>query len=202
MFSKTIIACLIIPYLLGAQSPRLSSSEFKWAIFHPVAALKVKKITKKCNAIFFAGNIKQELDSFSSGGLLDAYRHTFYMAAYAQKIRIKKIRKLGQAHEKANYRQFQKMQNEEGEIPDSLSSVMDLRNNELGFALGCNNRSLALPALKAKVIEEIKAGKAIVFKRNTAGNYVTCDDKPLKRVSTKSWYVPKCLVPSNHKSSS
>src|SRR4051812_13665915 len=98
MSSKIFIAFFAtLSFLSAAQSPQLSSYEVKWAAGHPFAALKVKKISKRCNAWYLSGNVKQQLDSFASGGQLDAYRHAFYMAAYAQKIKIKKIRKLGRA---------------------------------------------------------------------------------------------------------
>ncbi len=190
------------PFFSLAQVPKLSTYELKWAIGHPFAAIKVKKISKKCDAAFLSGDIKQQLDSYSSGGQLDAFRHVFYMAAYSQKIRVKKVRKLGKAHEKANYRQFVKSQNEEGELPDSLASVMDLQNNELGFAIGCNNRKISIEELKTKVIQDIRNGKAVIFKRDHRGAYVDCAGHPLQKANVTKWYIPKCLVPSNYKSSS
>ena len=80
------------------------------------------------------------------------------MAAFAQKIKIKKLKKLGIAHEKGNYRQFKKYQNEEGERPDSLSNVMDLKNNDLGLKIGSENKKISLADLKELVINEIKNG--------------------------------------------
>jgi hypothetical protein len=203
IFKIYMTGLLCLPFFSPAQSPKLSSYELKWALGHPFAALKIKKITKKCDVAFLSGNIKERLDSLTSGGQLDAFRHVFYMAAYAQKIRVKKVRKLGRAHEKANYRQFINNKTEEGEQPDSLASVMDLKNNELGFAIGCNNRSMDIAELRHKVVEEIKLGKAVIFKRDLRGNYVDCSNRPLqKKEMIGQWYVPKCLVPSNYKSSS
>ena len=204
MSGKTIIrVLLLLHFFMTGKSQSLSPPELKWALGHPFAALKVKKITRQCDPLFSDRAVKQQLDSFASGGKLDACRHMFYMASYAQKIKVKKVRKLGIAHEKANYKQFLKLQNEEGEIPDSLSSVMDLQNNELGFAIGCNNRSLTREELRNKIIEEIKNGKAVIFKRDAAGNYLDCENKPLKiNDYRKRWFIPKCLVPSSYKSSS
>src|SRR5690606_27581918 len=140
--------------------PKLSKYEKRWAIFHPFAAIKVNKISKKCFIIYKQQNIKTELDTFTNGGKLDAFRHAFFMAAYAQKVKVEKLRKLGKAHEKGNYRQFLKSQLEDGERPDSLSCEMDLLNNELGFVIGKSNKKLILEELKNAVISEIKNGKA------------------------------------------
>ena len=139
---------------------------------------------------------KKELDGFESGGKTDAFRHVFFMAALSQKISVRKLRKLGKAHEKGNYKQFLKLQNEQGELPDSLGSVMDLQNNEVGFKIGTSNKNAEPQELKAKVIDAIKNGEAVYFKRNAEGNYVTCDGKTIERKNYK-WFVPKCLIKTN-----
>lgn len=178
--------------------PKLSKYEKRWAIFHPFAAIKVNKISKKCFVIYKQPNIKTELDTFTNGGKLDAFRHAFFMAAYAQKVKVEKLRKLGKAHEKGNYRQFLKSQLEDGERPDSLSCEMDLLNNELGFVIGKSNKKLILEELKNAVISEIKNGKAFIIKRNVFGNYVDCNNQEIDIFwFSKSWFVPKCLIKSD-----
>ena len=120
------------------------------------------------------------------------------MSVLSQKIKVKKLRKLGIAHEKGNYRQFKNHQNEEGERPDSLGNVMDLINNELGFKIGSENKKNSLGELKEIVITEIKNGKSVIIKRNKHGMYVECDNKIIDMQLYKGkWFVPKCLVPSN-----
>lgn len=182
-----------------AQGISLSKEEFCWAVFHPFAAIKVKKITAKANVIYSQDSIKINLDRFSSGGQLDAFRHVFYMAAFAQKIKIKKLRKLGIAHEKSNYRQFLNSKTEDGELPDSLSSVMDLMNNELGFNIGNSQKKIDRESLKKDVIERIKKGDATIMKRNKNGRYVDCSGNEIEPHADKKWSLPKCLVKSNHK---
>jgi hypothetical protein len=152
----------------------------------------------KTFVIYEQPNTKIALDNFNNGGKLDAFRHVFFMAAFAQKIKIKKLKKLGIAHEKGNYRQFKKHQNEEGERPDSLSNVMDLKNNDLGLKIGSENKKISLADLKELVINEIKNGKAQIIKRNKQEMYVECNDQIIDMQLYKGkWFVPKCLVPSN-----
>lgn len=138
------------------------------------------------------------LDSFSNGGKLDAFRHTFAMAYFSKYVSTKKLRKLGKAHERGNYLQFLNGKEEDGELPDSLSSVMDLKNNALGFSLVKEVKKLSPEEIKQKVIEEIRMGKAIIIKRNSEGLYLDCVGNIISRKRMYvQWNVPKCLVASN-----
>lgn len=197
---KLKIFLLLISFSCGALAQKPFKQEVWWGLWHPIAALKVKKIKAKADRIYDQPDIKDQLDNLSSGGKLDAFRHVFYMAAFAQKIKIKKLRKLGIAHEKGNYRQFLKHQNENGEVPDSLSTVMDLYNNEVGLNIGFSvaYKTMSLDKLKELVIWKIKSGNAAIIKRNKQGLFVECNDKIIDPQLYKGkWFVPKCLVPSN-----
>lgn len=169
-----------------------------WAFTHPCAALKVKKIYKRCAPIYEELKKNKTLDSFENGGKLDAFRHVFFMAAFDQKLKTKKLRKLGIAHEKGNYAHFLKNIKEDGELADSLSTVMDLQNNELGFRIGNCNKKTDLQNLKNLVIEAIKKGEAVYFKRNASGQYLNCAGEViiLENYQNK-WFIPKCLVKTN-----
>jgi hypothetical protein len=191
-----LLFCICANFVFAQRVKTLSCPEKKWALFHPIAALKVKKIYKTIMPLYDEVKTKKELDAFESGGKTDAFRHIFFMAALSQKISVRKLRKLGKAHEKGNYKQFLKLQNEQGELPDSLGSVMDLQNNEVGFAIGTANRKLNLEELRSKTIEAIKNGEAVYFKRNASGNYVNCSGEIIDRKNYK-WSVPKCLIATN-----
>jgi hypothetical protein len=180
-----------------AQQP-VSRYEFRWAVFHPFAALKVKKQLPKALAIYTAMKKSGLPDAYNSGGKLDAFRHVYTMAFLARHIKPRKLRKLGKAHEKGNKRQFMKGKQEEGERPDSLACDMDLRNNELGFAIGLANRTAGDTLLKDMVLQAISDGKAWYLKRNARSEYVDCAGKPLDpSLYRKNWYVPKCLIKTN-----
>ena len=169
-----------------------------WAFAHPFAALKVKKIYKKCVPLYEELKKSKALDHFENGGKLDAFRHTFFMAAFDQKIKTRKLRKLGIAHEKGNYARFLKNIKEDGELADSLSTVMDLKNNELGFRIGSVNKKKDLQNLKELVIEEIKKGEAVYFKRNLSGNYLNCAGEVIILGNYQNkWFIPKCLIATN-----
>jgi hypothetical protein len=172
-----------------------SFHEKKWALFHPFAALKIKKLYKSCRVYYLEVKKANVLDTFESGGKLDAFRHVFFMAGFSQKIKAKKVRKLGVAHEKGNYIHFKKGIKEEGEIPDSLSTVMDLYNNETGIRIGVENKGLDLASLKEKVLEEMKLGKVLYFRRNRNGDYLDCDGNLIRLDDyQKKWFIPKCMI--------
>src|SRR6478609_8317397 len=105
---RVLFFILLFSFVLdtSSQVPKPSFAEFTWSIFHPVAAIKVKKITRRANQMLPEFNIEKTLDPYSAGGKADAFRHVYFMALYAQKIKPKKLVKLGKAHEKSNYRQF------------------------------------------------------------------------------------------------
>jgi hypothetical protein len=199
MIHKYTLALLLLIFLNFVNGQKPFREEVFWGIWHPFAAIKVKKMYSNAQVIYKQPTIKLALDSFNNGGKLDAFRHAFFMAAFAQKIKTKKLKKLGIAHEKGNYRQFKKNKKEEGEQPDSLSNVMDLKNNELGLNIGTENKKLSLDELKQKVIKEINAGKAIIIKRDNNGHYVDCNNQLIdQKLYVNKWYVPKCLVLSDY----
>ena len=195
-FLNIFFACLFIN---GAHAQQVSKWDILWGISHPFSAIKIKKISKSLIGIYNLNELKLELDSFENGGKLDAFRHTFFMAAFAQNVRISKLRKLGLAHEKGNYRQFLKNQKENKEIPDSMGTVMDLFNNELGFKIGSENNKISLIDLKNSVLKEIQNGNALIIKRDKLGNYIDCENSIIDiTLFFKKWYVPKCLVKSDY----
>ena len=191
------IVILLCHSSLFAQH-HISACEYRWAFFHPFAALSIRKHLPRAMAVYHDVEKAALLDNYGSGGKLDAFRHTYTMAYLARSIPVKKLRKLGRAHEKGNRRQFLQGSLEDGERPDSLACEMDLRNNELGFLLGAANKTATDTVLKEIVVLAIREGKAWYLRRNARSEYVDCAGKTLDvALYRKSWYVPKCLVKSD-----
>lgn len=180
------------------QTTGYSAYELSWALSHPAAAIKAKKIKDECDRFFDQKRFSTMLDSFANGGKLDAFRHVFYMAAMAREVKPSKLRPLGRAHEKSNYNQFKRGTLEFGERPDSLSGVMDLANNELGLRIGSSAKNMDYETLSLLVIKSIKNGEALIMKRNRKGNYLDCSGKEINLAQFKDkWAIPKCLVNSD-----
>jgi len=176
----------------------VSIYEVRWAVFHPFAAIKIKCQLPKAMLVYKEVRGARLLDSLESGGKLDAFRHTYAMAYLSRNIRVRKLRKLGLAHERGNKKQFKKHQLEEGERADSLACEMDIRNNELGFLLGSAHKTLNDEQLKVLTLNAIQEGKAWYLKRNSYFVYVTCLGEPINlSLYKQKWYVPKCLIKTN-----
>jgi len=191
-----LVACLFS--VQGQSFGKLSPYEKRWALFHPFAALKVRKHLPAARQVYREVKDSLLLDAYESGGRLDAFRHTYVMAYLAQHVPVRKLRKLGRAHEQGNRRDFRLGKTEFGERADSLACQMDLQNNEVGFATGYANKQLSAQELKYLVIAGIKAGKSYYLLRDQAGNYLRCDHTPIHLPDYQGlWYIPKCLVPSN-----
>lgn len=173
----------------------ISSYEYYWAVFHPFAALKIKHRLPIAMNVYKEVESAKLLDTLNSGGKLDAFRHTYTMAFLSRKIGTKKLKKLGRAHEKGNYKQFMHHQLEDGERPDSIAGEMDLRNNIIGCMLGAENNNSTDEELKVIVILAIKAGKAWYLKRDINAQYMTCQNEIINiKEFTGKWFIPKCLI--------
>lgn len=194
-----IITCFIVCFAEQSFSQhQISKYEYRWAVFHPFAAKKIQKHLIEAMDVYQVVKNAKTLDGFESGGTLDAFRHTFTMAYLSRFVKINKIRKLGKVHEKGNEYFFYRNHQEFGERADSLACVMDLRNNELGFEIGKNNKNASKDDLKNIVIEQIKAGNAWKLKKNDQNLYVSCQNEPILIENYKGkWFLPKCLIKSN-----
>ena len=177
----------------------LSKYEKQWAIWHPFAAKKIKKHQAEMYAVYKEVKQQHLLDTFENGGKLDAFRHTFAMAYFSKFVKANKLRKLGKAHEKANRWQFlHSLTDEDGELSDSLSSVMDLKNNDIALSMRKEVKDLSAEEIKQKVLLLIKNGDVFIMKRNAEGKYLDCEGNIIPAEKIKSiWNTPKCLVKSN-----
>lgn len=191
-----VLVCFVFSF--KAQQPKLSRPEKWWSFTHPWAAIKVKTIAKKCKVVYQQNLPVFKPDTFLSGGRPDAFRHAFYMAAFAQKIRPRALIKLGKAHEKGNYRQYLNSRMEDLFLPDSASGLMDLFNNAVGLELGRHHRQVSLEQLASLCINAINEGKMKIIKRNKIGERVSCNNQvPDPFYFAGKWNIPFCLVPSN-----
>lgn len=177
---------------------KLSRYEKWWVLTHPFVAHKAFLITNE--ARIETDSIRKDirLDHDPYGGQVDAFRHTYWMARLAQNIKWRKAISLGVAHEKTNYLSFKKnKKDEDGFLPDSLSSVMDLANNKVGVAVGCNYKNLSPAEVKIMILHAILEGKMVVLKKNKAGDFLDCAGHVVLHAIEPTWFTPKCLVSSN-----
>lgn len=203
MLIKTTYLLLIFVFIEShtySNSTNLIDPEKAWALKHPFAAFKVKKIKAQCDFIYNSTSLRQQLDTFSNGGNLDAFRHVFFMLAFSQKVKVSALRRLGKAHEKKNRQDFLKSKMMQLDHPDSLGTIMDLENNELAFKLSSSHFSDSYEQLKEFILVEIKSGHAYIMKRDNKCNYLSCENEVIDlNLYLRRWSIPKCLAPSNYR---
>ncbi len=173
---------------------KLSCPGKKWVFMHPFKARKAKHLTQYVLAVTREVKKTGELDSIENGGKLDAFRHAFWMATLTQGIGERRARRLGNAHEKGNYRDLKKRRLEEGLLPDSVSVAMDLYNNEKGIELGKKHKE----NLREHVVSAIQQGEMKIIYRNHAGEFLNCRGEILTTAKWQGkWVNERCLIKSN-----
>jgi len=198
LFTITILLSMNLFSQSGLDSFfKLSGPKRTWVIFHPFKAKKSLRISKETNKVSDSIAKTNLLDGDKAGGQVDAFRHAFWMARLRQEIGKRAARSLGKAHEKENYITYKKNKLEDGVVPDEISSIMDLHNNEEGLKLITKGSKISQKTLIYRIVNAINAGKMKIIKKDKKGNFLTCDGKIIKKEELKGkWKNNKCLVSS------
>jgi hypothetical protein len=178
---------------------KLSKPEKYWVLSHPFVAKKSWKCTQRARAT--TDSLAQaEVLTDGNGGQLDAFRHAYWMVLLRVEIGERRARKLGQAHERGNFLQYQNGKQEDGALPDSISTVMDERNNAIGRALGDSllkhPTDSSLNAVQL-VLFAVWNGELWIIRKDENGKPLSCEGDLLPESEKKKWNIPKCLVRSD-----
>jgi len=181
------------------QVSNLHYPEKKWVLTHILVAPKANKISDLAKKYANEAINDPDFDGDYSGGQIDAYRHTIWMAMLTQEINAKKAYKLGVAHEKGNEIDFRKKILEEERLPDSVSCEMDLKNNDVGIEIGKTNLKASHDELKVIVKQAVLSGKCYKIKKDENRNFLDTQGNiiPAKDWLGK-WINPKVLVSSDY----
>ena len=199
-----IFYCLLSSLQIFSQSnwqafKKLSCAEKTWVVFHVFKAKKAFEVPKEAQRVADSVAKTSLLDGDKNGGQVDAFRHAYWMARLHQEIGKNAALKLGKAHEKSNYQQYKKQQLENGEIPDKISSEMDLFNNSIGVTYTEKGIPYPKNGLIYRIVNGILAGDYRIIKKDQKKNYLSCDDTIIPKKSLKGkWKNEKCLVNSNN----
>jgi len=178
----------------------LSGPEKRWVCAHPFITIKTLRISERAGAITMGQERAPDLDGYSNGGQVDAFRHCFWMASLCLEIKEKKALKLGIAHERGNEKDFKKRQYEEGALPDLIANTMDLWNNQVGAMLIRENPGVSEASLILLAKAGVKSGRCKIIKRDSSGEYL---DEAGEIVQHEAWHGKwlnaRCLVSSDHK---
>ncbi len=177
---------------------KLSRPEKCWVLTHPFKAKRAYKVSIEARHKADSLAKTPMLDKDANGGMVDAFRHAYWMARLSQTMKAKKALKLGYAHEKGNYLQYKKHKTEDGSIPDKISSDMDIFNNKIGAQIGDSLKNTPPEKLEEIIIDAILQGKMKIILKDKNGNYLDCNYNIIPTDSLKhKWINNKCLVNSN-----
>lgn len=199
----TIILLLFLSTQLTAQSNwekfwKLSTTHQIWVVTHPFKAKKASQISMEATKVSDSVAKTDLLDKDTAGGQVDAFRHAYWTARLQQEIGKRAAISLGKAHERDNYRTFKKKQTENGIAPDQASKEMDLFNNKVGLRFTKKGIPSAKNELTQNIVDAILIGDLKVIKKDTAGNYLTCDGELIPSSALgNSWHNNKCLISSS-----
>ncbi len=200
--SLIFVLCFFLSLQLASQSKNtrfssLSSPEKWWVVWHPFKAKKALEASLRAlvvtDSIKNTGSIGVDIN----GGRLDAFKHSFWMAALSQRIGQRAALSLGSAHEKGNYRSFLNGSLEDGFLPDKVSTDMDLFNNQAGVQISVDYPMVREKELIQLTLEMLKQGGLRTIKKD--GNvFLTCQGNTIPEASLiGNWENDKCLIPSN-----
>lgn len=196
-----IILTMAIPIKNYAQQAKsIHFSEIWWVVKHPLIAKTAYKTTNTARFIANSHITDPALDGDYNGGMVDAFRHTLWMAMLVQEISPKAAMELGKAHEKGNYRDFKRKKLEEDKLPDSVSSAMDLRNNEIGTKIGQEYMGTDIETLTQLVSVAVREGRCWKIKKDSDGNSLDKEGNIIPEQQWQGkWINNRVLVPSDYR---
>lgn len=197
-----IIVLIFLSSQMNAQSNwekfwKLSTTHQIWVVTHPFKAKKASEISLEATRVSDSVAKTDLLDKDIAGGQVDAFRHAYWTARLQQEIGKRATVSLGKAHERDNYRTFKKHRTEDGIVPDQASKEMDLFNNDVGLRFSQKGISAEKNEITLRIVNAILKGDLKVIKKDTSGNYLTCDGELIPSAALgNSWQNRKCVIPS------
>lgn len=177
---------------------KLSVPEKRWVLFHPLAAKKTYNVSSIVNAEVIKCTKNKDFDGDGTGGSLDAFKHTLWMALCSQKIGARKAILLGKAHEAGNRLQFEACGGKKLIDQDSVLSRMDMLNNEIGAALGEKHNKASYDEIVEIVKKNVLEGNCYKIKKDSKRHFLDINGDiidPKKYIGV--WNVPKVIIKSN-----
>ncbi|OGS73948.1 MAG: hypothetical protein A3F91_14270 [Flavobacteria bacterium RIFCSPLOWO2_12_FULL_35_11] len=198
-----IIVLIFLSSQMSAQSNwekfrKLPAPYKKWVLLHPFKVKKALEISFEVTRVSDSVAKTDLLDKDKAGGQVDAFRHAYWTARLQQEIGKRGAISLGKTHEKGNYKTFKQHQTENGIVPDNASKEMDLFNNNIGLRFTQKGIPEPQKEIILRIVNAILMGDLKVIKKDTVGNFLTCDGELIPSEELlHSWQNKKCLIPSS-----
>ena len=177
---------------------KLSVPEQQWVKKHPLAAFRTHRIADTVRHEAQQRLKDADLDGDLNGGMVDAFKHTLWMALTAQKIGMEKALTLGEAHEEGNRLEYVADPMRKKIQQDSIASRMDILNNIVGARIGAQNPDASKKRIIELVRQSVIYGRCWKIKKKDKNTYLDADGKVIHiHDYDNHWAIPKVLVPSN-----
>lgn len=198
---KLLVVFVFLSLKLQAQSNwelfKSQSGPLKmWALLYPLKAKRAFEISNEVIKVSDSIATTNLLDKDKAGGQVDAFRHAYWMAILQIEIGKKATFSLGKSYERANYKSFKEGGLEDGITSDLVSKEMDMFNNKMGLKYTFKGDKRSKKGLIYKIVNAIKRGDLKVIKKDSLGNYLTCDGAIILEEDLKKWKNNKCLIAS------
>ncbi len=178
---------------------KLSIPEQQWVRKHPLAAFRTHRIADSVRHEAQERLKDADFDGDLNGGMVDAFKHTLWMALTAQKIGMEKALSLGVAHEEGNRLEYESDPVRKNIQQDSIASRMDILNNIVGARIGAQNPDASPKRIMTLVRQAVIEGKCWKIKKKDKNTYLDADGKVINiHDYDNQWAIPKVLVPSNN----
>ncbi len=178
---------------------KLSIPEQQWVRKHPLAAFRTHRIADSVRHEAQERLKDADFDGDLNGGMVDAFKHTLWMALTAQKIGMEKALSLGVAHEEGNRLEYESDPVRKNIQQDSIASRMDILNNIVGARIGAQNPDASPKRIMTLARQAVIEGKCWKIKKKDKNTYLDADGKVINiHDYDNQWAIPKVLVPSNN----
>lgn len=177
---------------------KLTKPERHWVLWHPVAAFRTHTLADTAKREAIRRLKDPDLDGDINGGMVDAFKHTLWMALNAQRISPSKALSLGEAHEESAKLEFLADPSRKTVGQDSIASRMDILNNIVGVDIGSHNPKASYTEIVSLVKQAVVDGRCWKIKKVGHHKYLDDSNEVINiHDYDGKWNIPKVLVPSN-----
>ncbi len=173
----------------------LSLYERLWVFRYPHYASKAYDISRQAIDIVDSLSVPVLDDTLTCDGVLDAARHTLWMALTVREIGPRAACRLGCAHEIDDYRNHDEPHKC---LHDSVAGYMDIHNNMVGLRIGIALKGASTDTIIWAVLDSLAAGNCVKVLSNNKGEFLDENKDPIPMDQLRGrWNTARVLVPTS-----
>lgn len=175
----------------------LSLYERLWVFRYPHYASRAYDISREAIDIVDSLSVPVLDDTLVCDGVLDAARHTLWMALTVREIGPRAACRLGCAHELDDYRNHQETHKC---LHDSVAGYMDIHNNKVGLRIGIALKEAPKITVIKAVLDSLAEGNCVKVLSNDKGEFLDINHEPIPMEQLQGrWNTDRVLIPTSLK---